>query len=181
MAPVSEQRPQRVFFALWPHAFMRTALAALAREVAQDSGGRPTAPNQIHLTLAFLGDQPAPRVEALLLLAGELRSRTFTLVLDALGGFPRTGIAWLGASSAQPGLVALHGELAGALRKGGFAVDERPFSPHLTLARRSTAPIERRLAQPLCWAVTAFFLVVSEAGRSGPTYRTLAEWPLAAI
>src|SRR5271169_1260781 len=110
MAPVPGQRPQRVFFALWPDASMRATLADLAREVARETGGRPTAPSQIHLTLAFLGDQPAPRVETLRLLGGDLRSRAFALALDALGGFPRTGIAWLGASVAQPGLEALHGE-----------------------------------------------------------------------
>ena len=160
---------------------MRTTLADLAREVARESGGQPTAPNRIHLTLAFLGYQPAPRVETLRRLGGGLRSRAFTLALDALGGFPRTGIAWLGASGAQPALDALHGELAAALREGGFAVDERPYAPHLTLARHSAATIERRLPQPLCWAVSSFFLIVSELGRSGPTYRPLAEWPLAAI
>jgi 2'-5' RNA ligase len=156
-------------------------LADLARKVAHESGGRPTAPNQIHLTLAFLGDQPAPQVETLRRLAGGLRVRAFTLALDALGGFPRTGITWLGTSVSQPDLEALHFELAAALRKAGFAVDERPHAPHLTLARRSAATIERRLPQPLFWAVTSFFLVASELGRGGPTYRTLAEWPLAAV
>jgi len=160
---------------------MGTALADLAREVVREGGGRPTAPNQIHLTLAFLGDQPAARVETLRSLGGGLRARAFTLALDTLGGFPRTGVAWLGASVIQPHLGALHGELARALQKGGFAVDERPYAPHLTLARRSVATTERRLPQPLCWAVTSFFLVVSELGRSGPAYRTLAEWPLTAI
>jgi 2'-5' RNA ligase len=180
MAPVPDGRSQRIFFALWPDASLRTTLAALAREVAHQGGGRPTAPSRIHLTLAFLGDQPTTRVDALRRLGGGIRARAFTLALDALGSFPRTGIAWLGASAPQPGLEALHGELAAALRIGGFAIDERAYAPHLTLARHSAATIERRLSQPLAWPVTALFLVASELGRSGPTYRTLAGWPLAA-
>src|ERR1700724_2954341 len=49
---------QRLFFALWPDAATSNALAALAQQVAAESGGRPTAPGNVHLTLAFLGDQP---------------------------------------------------------------------------------------------------------------------------
>ena len=176
--PVAEQRSQRVFFALWPDASVQAALGDLARAMARDSGGRPTAPNQIHLTLAFLGDQPDARVATLCRLAGDLRARVFTLTLDVLGGFACNGIAWLGASQPQPGLEALHRELTGALRQEGFAVDERPYTAHLTLARRSAAPRQRPLPQPLAWAVTSFFLVASELGRSGPTYRKIAEWPL---
>jgi 2'-5' RNA ligase len=178
--PVAEERARRVFFALWPDASLQAVLADLAREMARDHGGRPTASNQIHLTLAFLGEQPEARVATLCRLAGDLRARVFTLTLDVLGGFARGGIAWLGASEPQPGLAALHRELAAALRQEGFAVDERPYTAHLTLARRSRAPLERRLAQPLGWPVTSFFLVASELGRGGSTYRKLAEWPLSA-
>src|SRR5271169_5368820 len=99
--PPPDHGSQRVFFALWPDAALRTTMADLAREVARASGGRPTAADRIHLTLAFLGEQPADRVETLRRLGGGLRARAFTLALDALGGFPRTGIAWLGASVPQ--------------------------------------------------------------------------------
>lgn len=180
MAPVPDDKSLRVFFALWPDAAMRIALADLAGEVARQSGGRPTAAERIHLTLAFLGDQPAARVETLHRLGGGIRACAFTLALDAVGGFPRTGIAWLGASAAQRDLEALHGELAAALRQAGFALDERPYAPHLTLARHSATPIERRLPQPLRWPVRSLVLVASERGRGGPAYRTLAQWPLAA-
>ena len=49
---------QRLFFALWPDASTADALATLAQQVAAESGGRPTAPGNVHVTLAFLGDQP---------------------------------------------------------------------------------------------------------------------------
>src|SRR5271167_1737069 len=135
MAPEPLDKPQRVFFALWPDAPMQAMLAALAREIARESGGRPTAPDLIHLTLAFLGEQQADRVDTLRRVGAGIRARTFTLTLDAVGGFPRTGIAWLGSNAPQPDLAALQGELAAALRVDGFAIDERPYAPHLTLAR----------------------------------------------
>ena len=181
MAPERFAKPQRVFFALWPDASLRAPLADLALEVAGESGGRPTAPNLLHLTLAFLGDQPAARVEALCRVGAGIRAPAFALTLDTIGAFQRTGIAWLGASAPQRELGALQGELAVALRASGFVLDARPYAPHLTLARRCAVAAERRLAQPLCWHVSSLVLVESESGRAGPAYRTLAEWPLGAV
>ncbi len=169
---------QRVFFALWPDAPARAIIAGLAREVALESGGRPTALNHTHLTLAFVGEQPAIRVDSLRRLAGVVRARGFMLALDEIGGFRRTGIAWLGSSTAQPELAALHDDLTRALQSRGFPVDERPYAPHLTLARRSTTVIDRRLSQPIRWRVNSFTLMASELASSGPAYRTIAEWSL---
>ena len=116
MAPEQQlATPQRVFFALWPDAPLRMLLAGLAAEVARESGGRATAANLLHLTLAFLGDQPPARVEALHRVGAGVRARPFALALDTIGGFRGTGIAWLGASAPQSELAALHAELMAAL------------------------------------------------------------------
>ncbi len=181
MPPEQSAKSQRVFFALWPDAPLRALLADLALEVARESAGRPTARNLLHLTLAFLGDQPPGRVETLRGVGAGLRARAFALTFDTIGGFRRAGIAWLGAGARQPELEALQGELAAALRAAGFVLDARPYAPHLTLARHCAVAPECRLPQPLCWCVRSFVLVESEPGRGGPEYRTLAEWPLAAV
>jgi RNA 2',3'-cyclic 3'-phosphodiesterase len=178
---VNASATQRVFFALWPDASARELLASLAREVALESGGRPTLPNQIHLTLAFVGEQAAIRVDSLRRLAGVIRAQAFLLALDRIGGFQWAGIAWLGSSTPQPELAALHDDLTAALRSHGFPVDERPYAPHLTLARRSTTVIDGRLPQPIRWRVASFMLVASELAGGGPAYRTLDEWPLVSI
>lgn len=180
MARVPVSKPQRVFFALWPDAAARTMLAALAHEIAAKYGGRPTAAPLIHLTLAFLGDQPAVRIGVLRHLASGIQALPFVLALDAVGTFRRAGVVWLGASALQPGLVALHAQLVAALRAEGFSVDARPYAPHLTLARHGATEIDDRLPQPIRWQVSSFALVESELGRHGSVYQTLAEWPLAA-
>jgi len=169
---------QRVFFALWPDAPARALLARLAREVALESGGRPALPELIHLTLAFVGEQPAICVDSLRRLAAVIRARSFVLALDRVGGFQRTGIAWLGSSAPQAELLALHDDLAAALRSRAFQVEERTYAPHLTLARHSAAVIDQRLSEPIRWRVTSFALSASELGQDGPAYRTIAEWPL---
>jgi RNA 2',3'-cyclic 3'-phosphodiesterase len=171
--------PLRLFFALWPDVAVRATIAALAQEVGRASGGRATAAALIHLTLSFLGDQPADRLAALHALAGGVAARGFVLALDEIGCFRRTRIAWLGASAPQPKLAVLHSELAAALRAGGFPVDERAYAPHLTLARRIGRSIRRRLPEPILWPVGSFVLVASELGDERPSYRVIAEWPLA--
>lgn len=169
---------QRVFFALWPDAQVRAQLASLAREVALESGGRPTLPDRIHLTLAFIGEQSTIRVDSLCRLGGLIRARDFVLTLNRIGGFSRTGVAWLGASAAQAELTALHAEVTAALRSRGFPIEERPYAPHLTLARHSTTLVERTLPQPISWRATSFSLVASELAAGGPAYRSIAAWPL---
>jgi 2'-5' RNA ligase len=181
MTDSANQKSGRFFFALWPDAAARAVLADLAREVALESSGRPTLASLIHLTLAFVGEQPAIRVDSLRRLAGAVRARAFVIALDRIDGFQRTGIAWLGSSASQPELTALHDELTTALRSRAFPVDERSYAPHLTLARRSTAVIDRRLPQPIRWCVTSFTLVASEFAGGGPAYRTIGEWPLVSI
>lgn len=180
MAPERHAKPQRVFFALWPDAPLRILLSGLAAGVAHECGGRATAANHFHLTLAFLGDQPQDRVETLRRVGAGIHARAFALALDTIGGFRQSGIAWLGASAPQSDLLALHGELAAALQTSGFARDARFYAPHLTLARHSAVAAERRLSQPVGWRVSSFVLVVSEPGGGGRAYRMLGEWPLAA-
>jgi 2'-5' RNA ligase len=168
----------RVFFALWPDAPLRSALADLAGRVAREARGRPTAGESIHLTLAFLGAQRPDRVAMLRALAERVHGSPFAIMLDEIGCFQRSAIAWLGSSVAQAELVALQERLASALRERGFPVDDRRYAPHLTLARRIEAPVRRQLPEPIQWKVGSFALVASETGRGGPTYRTLAEWSL---
>jgi len=170
----------RVFFALWPDDALRTILADLAREVGRETRGRPPAAGNEHLTLAFLGEQPSGRIVALRELAGNVGGERFSLTLDEIGCFRRSGVAWLGSSARQSDLLALQSRLSLALRQDGFPVDERPYAPHLTLARQIRASLHRSLPAPIVWDVSSFALVASELGRKGSTYHILAEWSLGA-
>ena len=167
----------RLFFALWPDPATRAAIAALARDVGRETGGRAVAPANVHLTLAFLGEQPAEMVPKLRASAAAVELSAFRLALDEVGSWRNTGIAWLGASETPDALAALHGGLARALASLGIALEARPFAPHLTLARRIATAVRRRLPQPVVWNVTSFALVVSELDRNGARYRVLATWP----
>ena len=60
--------------------------------------------------------------------------------------------------------------------EAGFALDERAFAAHLTLARRIREPLAPEPMEAVRWRVDSFALVESVRGEGA--YRTLAEWPL---
>jgi 2'-5' RNA ligase len=114
-------------------------------------------------------------------LAARVGGSPFAVSLDEIGCFRKAGIAWLGASSSQADLIALQGRLASELQTRGFPIDERPYAPHLTLARRVEVVVRRSLPAPIVWNVSSFALMASETTASGPIYRSLAEWPLVPV
>ena len=170
---------QRLFFALWPDAATSDALATLAQQVAAESGGRPTAPGNVHLTLAFLGDQPRRIARELSAAAARISAPSFDLVLDSVDSWRKNAIAWAGVQSVPPPLVELQQKIARSLLVSGLEPEERPFAVHVTLARRITVAVRHPLAPPLVWHVTAFALVASELDAKGARYRVLSSWPLA--
>ncbi len=89
----------------------------------------------LHLTLAFLGEVPG--LEGAQAAMAGVRARPFRLELGGLGRFerPEGDLWWMGVQR-NPALEALQKQLCAQLRRQGFRLEERPFRPHLTLARR---------------------------------------------
>ena len=176
------EAPLRVFFAVWPDASTRAAIAALAHEAAANAGGRPAPLENLHLTLAFIGDVPAERLAALQAIGAEAARTTppFTLMLDRLGGFRDAGIAWLGTTPTPPALDALVGPMREALGAAGFPVDPRPFRVHVTLARRCRRRVRAATIAPIAWRVERMTLTASELGGEASRYRDLAAWAFGA-
>src|SRR5689334_8613393 len=169
----------RLFFALWPDPRTREAIAALAGRVATESAGRATAPDNVHLTLAFLGAQPGESVSALAAAAmtAAVDAAPFVLALDHVDCWRKNGVAWLGARDLPPALAALHRSLAVALAHLGIANETRPFAVHVTLARKIGRLLRYRLSSPIDWPVDRLTLVASDTGNPGPGYRVLANLP----
>jgi len=164
----------RTFFALVPDAAVRAALGERARVLALAIGGRAVPGVNVHVTLAFVGDVDAVQAAALRAMLAALPRRPFTLMLDRIGEWPRAGVAWLAPSAVPAPLVALHAQLAAALAASGFAVEARPFRPHVTLVRRLARPLADTAAEPLEWRVTRVALMVSERVGGALRYREQA-------
>ncbi|MGE5170003.1 MAG: RNA 2',3'-cyclic phosphodiesterase [Rudaea sp.] len=176
---VSDTATLRVFFALVPPAELRDALAELGRERARRLHGRPVPADNIHLTLAFVGAWPRARLDALLAAGAALEGEAMRVMLDRQGGFRRSGVAWVAPSSAPATLGMLAHSLAANLRANRVPYDERPFHPHLTIARKCHGPFVRGDVGPYPWGIERVALVASDTRAEGARYTMLATWPLA--
>lgn len=170
---------QRVFFALWPDAATAAALHARASGLKASCGGRAMRRDTLHLTLAFLGEVEANRLEALQGIARSMHIERFTLALDRIGSWHGNRVLWCGPSRSPAALDELARALAERLAAAGFALEARGFSPHVTLVRNAQrAPVAQQ-ADAIHWPVASFVLVASERTARGAAYRVLARWPLA--
>jgi|SRR5687768_9561639 len=166
----------RLFFALWPDAPAAAALADAAAELAALAGGKAVPAAKIHLTLAFLGEVGDDRLEAVRSAASRLRCKAFDVALDQAGSFRGARVAWVGSRKPARGLIELQAALAGELAACGFAPDERPYTPHATVARKISRQVERRAIPPIEWRARELSLVRSEL-RKG-SYAAVATWDL---
>jgi RNA 2',3'-cyclic 3'-phosphodiesterase len=146
----------------------------------------PRADN-LHLTLKFLGETAQARVEALSNAASRaaLSIRPFDLTLEGAGAFPPRGsprVLWLGINDASGGLVKLQSQLEDECEAAGFAREERPFHPHLTLARIRAPQGARELARlhretgfaAIEFHVAELVVMRSELGPGGSRYTEIS-------
>lgn len=154
----------RLFFALWPDPQAAAQLARLSAEVALVAEGKPVPAAKIHLTLAFLGEVPDERRAAAVAAASGVRFAPLEVRLDCVGSFRAAQVAWAGSLAPDPALVALQATLARNLAAAGFALEERAFTPHLTLARRTRRRLPRATIPAIAWQADAFALVRSAPG-----------------
>lgn len=140
---------------------------------------------QWHLTLAFLGQVEERRLPALTERLARLPRRHAAFPLAFTGGGRFDGrVLWAGVSGDLPALRALADSASAAARRTGIALEERPYRPHLTLAR-ARAPTElRRLVEGLSayvgqpWQADRIELICSQPGPR-PRYDTVGRWELA--
>jgi len=131
----------RVFIAIIPPMTLQQTMAEV-RQVFQrlSLSWRWVALDRIHLTLRFLGNVPDASIPSLLQ-AMEQASQgqtAFPLRAQALGCFPhpaRPRVLWVGLDDPLQVLSRLNERLTAVLTPLGFPSEDRPFHPHLTLAR----------------------------------------------
>ena len=144
-------------------------------------------PENLHLTLKFLGDLPAPMVDAVAHAMDRAvgDAAPMDLMIRGLGVFPgtkRPRVLWAGLHGDTRRLVALHGQLNRTLADAGFAPDVKPFRAHLTLGRPRDRVDARCLADAMAHAgayapiglpVAAVTLYKSRLTPAGPVYTRL--------
>jgi RNA 2',3'-cyclic 3'-phosphodiesterase len=163
---------------------------ALARLQAGLTVGRALPEENLHLTLAFLGEISEPQARDVAEALALLRLAPVELVLGGLDLFGGRNAASLVITARGEGLEHLHDKVAHAVRAAGVALERRRFRPHVTLARlpRDMPARDRaRLGEFLALNATAtlppalaesFTLFRSRLRETGAIHEPLAEFPL---
>lgn len=176
----------RLFVAIALPDSVRERLAVLQSGL---QGARWVKPENIHLTLRFIGEVPMDVADDIGAALSGIRAPGFTLALDGVGGFDwggRPNALWAGVEKSPP-LMHLQAKIESALVRAGLAADERKFTPHVTLARLKYAKPRRVEAwtidnaafrsQP--FPVDRFTLFSSFLSSSGAIHTPEAEYGLA--
>jgi RNA 2',3'-cyclic 3'-phosphodiesterase len=173
----------RAFIAVEIGEAVRRRAAQLSRSLASalERGGDRravawVAPQNLHLTLRFLGEVDAAAVEAARdRLAAPFETPAFEIGLSGLGTFPPAGpprVIWLAVSSGAKALSDLSREVDARLDGLGLLTEERGFHAHLTLGR-----VKGRVGTRVPGAIAA--AGAADAGRCLVDHVTLFESRLA--
>jgi RNA 2',3'-cyclic 3'-phosphodiesterase len=164
------------------------ALSQLSAAVGDLSGklgfGKWVRPENMHLTLSFLGEVASERVPELqqALEGVTVQHQPFRLELASLGTFPEKGrprVLWIGIQGDEEALKALQKSVRAAVEPFSETAADEAYRPHITLARfreldgRQAGQVRglRLNPDPAPWHVTEIELMESALHRSGAQYR----------
>lgn len=175
----------RLFVGLELPEEVRERLAGLAGGVP---GARWVAPENMHLTLRFIGDVSEGELPDIDGALARVKADPFDLEIAGVDAFSRGRrpvMLWAGASS-NGALAHLQKRIESAIVKAGYAPEGRRFTPHVTLARlKDGAPgrvrqfiANHNLLRIAPFAVRHFTLFSSHLGQRGASYRAEVAYPL---
>ncbi len=185
----------RVFCAIDLPPDLRQTLASHIDQLKKATGVKAgwTRPENIHLTLKFLGNIPVSDVEKLSQSAARAVKALspFKLTAEHCGAFPPHGparVLWIGITDSSGELARLQARLDEEGAAMGFLKEARPFHPHLTLARirdganaRVLRDAHRALPfEPVTIDVSELLVIRSELGKDGSKYSVISRHVLAA-
>jgi len=177
----------RLFIAINFNNDTRSRLLALRDELQSKSvRGRFSLPENIHLTLAFLGECDGIQATTVESVLDTVNFIQFDIAVDCIGRFPgvsakpasrggsRNGgdIWWAGLRESKP-LIALQRDLTERLIAAGFSLDKRKYNPHVTLGREVKTDDAPRSIEPFGETVTKIDLMKSERVNGKLTYTAI--------
>ncbi len=162
----------RLFIAIKFNSEIKSALLSMQEQLKHANiCGNYTKPENLHLTLAFIGEYSDPGYVAETL--EHVRFKPFELKLNGIGSFGR--LWWAGLSAS----VELHNTAAQIrhfLADADIPFDKKKFSPHITLIREPNKPALPAIEIPdATMTVGEIALMRSERGRSGMIYTEIGK------
>ncbi len=185
-------KPQliRCFFAIDIEDKSTLEKIVVVQKRLQETGAnlKLVAPENIHITLKFVGEVPSDFVDRMVNFSGEIKFSPFKAELRDVGCFPslrRINVIWVGIREGNIGLMTIFQCLESKMRKLGLKPERRGFSPHITIARVRSGRNREKLAEIVeevsntffgVFEVTNFRLKKSVLKPSGPTYSTIHQF-----
>lgn len=159
----------RLFVAIRLSEELKTALRRAQREMEERGIRGAYAPAEnLHLTLAFIGDYP--EAEPVLDALSTVSFRPFALSLDGIGCFG--DLWWAGIRDSVP-LTAVARRVRRALTESEIPFDRKRFSPHITLIRKASKGAAGIPITPAEMTVSTLSLMRSDRGKNGMLYTEL--------
>lgn len=169
---MSQAESQRLFFALNPPLEVRRQIDRARRQMAVPDA-RIVPVDNLHITLVFLGRVENDRLESLLEMMPQLQPPQCDMCLDRCGWFRRARVGWIGTGSVPENVTRFQRKLEQAIRSFGFELDDRAWTPHVTVYRKMrTRPVMVQF-EPIRWNLNSYDLMVSKQRPGGVEYRSI--------
>lgn len=167
---------QRLFFALLPDASATADIMAIQQQLPADKLRIYSADN-LHQTLVFLGKFAEADLMELITACQRIDLPPVSMQFEQLIFWPQPKVLCLLAQSVPDELQALLQALNEITELFNISLDQRPYRPHITLARKASEPVELDFA-PIRFTADEFVLMQSQSTDNGPVYQPLYRWPL---
>jgi len=174
-----ENKGVRLFFALWPDDEVRTQIALILSQINLDRDQcRLVKNSNLHLTLHFVGNTSIAEMKCLDLRARGFDAEPFEFRLDCSGYFKKPKVFWIGCQTVPQALFDLHRKLAKQISQCAYKPETRPYSPHITVARKIIGAPGSIPLKPVLWQVNRFVLVESVSVPGGIRYEVVESYSL---
>jgi len=130
------------------------------------------------MTLHFIGNTTFDEKDCLNSQAKTVKASAFELSIDKTGFFKKPKVFWLGCENPPKVLFDLQSDLGEQISYCEYNPEARPYSPHITVARKITEKPAFRLASNIPWYVDRFVLIESVSEPGGVRYQVLEEYLL---
>lgn len=171
---------KRLFFALWPDDETRQNIIQFDK-LLTNSKLRKVRSKNLHVTLVFLGNVELEQEEKIVAAANAIKAPAIEMQFDQLTFWQqKRGILSLTSSSQPQSLLNLVEQLQDIVLAQDVALEKRPYTAHITLARNLKTLPDISVKPPIDWHSQSFVLVHSVSTDHGVDYQVINTWPLSA-
>lgn len=167
---------KRLFFALWPSVATRKAVDKF-NQTLKVPGLKTVKADNLHVTLVFLGNVDRQTERLIKRKVSGISAQQFMLNFNQLAFWHKPRILCLLSQTIEPQLLSLVDALTQVAEQCAIKVEDRPYQPHITLARKAQELINTNVLG-IEWYAHSFCLVESCHTTEGVQYRVVRQWKL---